>query len=327
MTDTMTSTDMPFAPNKPMGGTELIHANLVQALPELTSQVQIMLSRPEQYTLEDKPRILWLQDLPWDPNSAPLKDPSYRTKFNRLVFCSNWQREQYKLFLGIPYSEGIVIKNGVPRIDAVLPKPKTDGKLKFIYLSTPHRGLAILAEAARALAEERQDWELHVYSSLKIYGRHEQDAMFEPLYQSLQQNPCVVYHGSRPHDEVVTATQSAHVYVYPSIYHESHSMAMLEAMMSGCLVITSSLASLPETCGDWAWMFQFDERPEVMIQRTYSNMKNALLHYDDVDVQNTLRVQSAYYQHFHTFESRIESWRHLLETVIQEGTPVEKLII
>ena len=76
----------------PLGGTELILANLKDALPVLTSQVQIMMSRPENYTFEDKPRILWLQDLPQDPASAVLRDKSYRTKFNHIVFASHWRQ-------------------------------------------------------------------------------------------------------------------------------------------------------------------------------------------------------------------------------------------
>lgn len=319
--------DTPFGPNKPMGGTELIHAKLVGALPELTSQVQIMLSRPEHYELENKPRILWLQDLPWDPSSAPLKDPSYRTRFNRLVFVSHWQQQQYAQVLGIPYREGTVIKNAVPYRESVLPKRKPDGKLRFIYTSTPHRGLAILAAAADALLEERQDWELHVYSSFKIYGRDEQDKLYEPLYTKLQENPCVVYHGSQPQSVVRDALDIAHVHVYPSIYPETSCMAVQEALMAGCLSITSNFGALPETCAEWSWMFSYDDRPEVMAQRTYSHMKSALQHYDDAHVQDTLKIQSAYYQHFYSFETRIDMWRQLLTAVIKEGTPVEKLII
>src|SRR5690606_20347588 len=245
------------APGKPLGGTELIYNNLCRALPELTKQVQIILSRPEQYALEDKPRILWLQDLPEDPASAPLRDKSYRTRFNRIVFVSFWQQQQYQRVLGIPFHEGIVIKNAVPLMQPNWDEKKRccerdhdyDGKcdrhqkpkLRFIYTSTPHRGLAVLAAAAEKLAEERQDWELHVYSSLKIYGWHDADQQFQPLYDKLKQNPCVVYHGTQPNATVRRALQNAHVFVYPSIYPETSCMAIQEAMMAGCLTITTSL--------------------------------------------------------------------------------------
>lgn len=206
----------------PMGGTELLLSFLTDALPALTARVQIICSRPEQAVLDPaRPRLLWLHDLPHDPASAPLKDRAYRAQFNALVFVSHWQQAQYHHVLGIPYSEGIVIRNGVPRLTPVLPKPDADGQLTFIYTSTPARGLALLAAAAEALARERQDWVLHVYSSLRLYGWHEADRRFEPLYDALRANPCVQYHGVRPNAEVRDALRRAHVWVYPSVYAEN----------------------------------------------------------------------------------------------------------
>lgn len=316
-----------------MGGTELILANLKKALPDLTDQVQIIMSRPESVKLEDKPRVLWLQDLPQDPASAKLQDKVYRTNFNRIVFASYWQQQQYNIFLGIPYGEGVVIKNGVPTMAPKLPKVAGDGpgglrtKLKFLYTSTPHRGLNVLCAAAEALAKERQDWELHVYSSLNIYGWHEQDKQMQPLYDRLKDNPCVVYHGSQPNDVVRQACLDSHVFVYPSIYQETSCMAIQEAMMAGCLAITSSLGALIETCGEWAWMLPFSEDPVRLANYTLDAMRRALDSYDTELVQNVLRLQSHYFQSFYSFEGRLPRWKQLLETVIQEGVPQARFVI
>lgn len=308
------------------GGTELLHSFLYNALPDLCDQVQIILSRPEQVELLDKPRILWCHDLPQDPAIQQLRDPSYRTRFNRIVFVSHWQQQQFNLILGVPFSEGVVIKNGVPYRPMTFPKVRGE-KLQFIYTSTPHRGLAVLAGAADALAQERQDWELHVYSSLNLYGWTEQDKQFEPLYDRLRQNPCVVYHGTESNAVVRDAVDKAHVMVYPSLYPETSCLSIQEALMAGCLTITTNFGALPETCGEWAWMFSYDERPEVMAQRTYHHMVHALNIYDHKDVQQTLQIQSIYFQQFYSFERRVDPWRHLLETVIPEGAPVERLVI
>ncbi len=262
--------------NPARGGTELILDNLKKALPELCEQVQIICSRPEQTPLENKPRILWLQDLPQDPASKCLADAGYRKNFNKIVFVSHWQQQQYQMALRLPFHEGVVIKNAVPRLVPTLPKPRVDGKLRFLYTSTPHRGLAILAAAADKLKDERQDWELHIYSSLKTYGWDEADKQFEGLYDILRKNPCVTYHGSQPNDIVRQACLDAHVFVYPSIYAETSCMAIQEAMMAGCLAITTNFGALPETCAEWAWMFPIDEQAEVLCQRTHLNMRMAL---------------------------------------------------
>jgi len=312
----------------PMGGTELILANLKAALPELTEQVQIICSRPEQYTLDpDKPKVLWLQDLPQDPASQVLRDEGYRKQFNRIVFVSHWQQQMYNLFLGIPYSHGTVIKNAVPQFAAQFPKPKPDGKLQFIYTSTPHRGLAVLAAAADKLAKERQDWELHVYSSFNIYGWHEHDKQFQPLYEALQKNPCVVYHGSKPNAEVREALKQAHVFAYPSIYAETSCMAAQEAMMAGCLAITSNFGALPETCAEWAWYIQYTEDPSMMAMQTHQQMNRALKLYDNKYVQDILQVQADYYTQFWSFESRIPVWKAMLEQCVIEGPTVEMFVI
>jgi UDP-glucose:(glucosyl)LPS alpha-1,2-glucosyltransferase len=325
------------------GGTELILANLKQAFPELVDQVQIICSRPQGVPLEDKPRILWLQDLPQDPASQCLSDPGFRSKFNRLVFVSHWQQQQYNMALRIPFHDGVVIKNAVPRLAPSFPKPRiypmptgveavddttgNPGKLRFLYTSTPHRGLAIVAAAADALAKERQDWELHVWSSLKTYGWDDADKQFEPLYDSLRKNPCVTYHGSGTNAEVRQACLDAHIFVYPSIYAETSCMSIQEAMMAGCLAITTNFGCLPETCAEWAIMFPIDEQAEVICQRTHLFMRHALDIYDDEATQRSLEQQSNYFQKFWAFEGRLSSWKMLLETVIAEGPKKEMLVI
>jgi UDP-glucose:(glucosyl)LPS alpha-1,2-glucosyltransferase len=312
---------------KPRGGTELILANLQAALPELTSQVQIIMSRPEQVELEDKPRILWLQDLPQDPASQCLRDPSYRTRFNAIVFASHWQQQMYNAYLGIPYDEGHVIRNGVPWMQPTFPKARVDGKLQFLYTSTPHRGLALLAAAADVLAKQRQDWTLHVYSSFNIYGWKGADDQYAPVYEQLRNNPCVVYHGTQPNSVVRQAALDAHVFVYPSIYVETSCMAIQEAMMAGCLAITTGLGALIETCGSWAWMMPYTEHHEKLASTTYELMNAALDTYDRPGFTGQLEAQSAYFQNFYSFESRLPQWRMLLERVIAQGAPEEKFIV
>lgn len=308
------------------GGTELLYSYLYNALPSLCDKVQIILSRPEQVELLDKPRVLWIHDLPQDPAIQRLQDPSYRSKFNAIVFVSHWQQQMFAMHLQVPFKDGIVIKNGVPR-RPMRRAPRAAGeKLKFIYTSTPHRGLGILAGAAAALAKVRQDWELHVYSSMNIYGRGEEDKQFEPLYNALRENPCVVYHGTVANAVVRDAVEQSHVMVYPSIYPETSCMALQEALMAGCLCITSNYGALPETCAEWAWMFQYDERPEILAQRTYLNMAHAIENFDNEKIQSTLQVQSTYYQNFYAFEARVPLWQDLLTRVAEQGAPVEKMV-
>lgn len=323
-----------FQPGVPMGGSELILANLRRALPDVfpefddptQDKVQMVVSRPQQYELDpNRPKILWLQDLPVDPASQCLRDQVYRSQFNRIVCVSYWQQQQYNAVLGIPFGEMTVIKNAVPLLVPTFPKSRFNGKLRFIYTSTPHRGLALLAAAAEQLVTERQDWELHVYSSMNIYGWHAADAQYEPIYDRLRANPCVEYFGSQPNTTIRNAVKEAHIFAYPSIYMETSCMAIQEAMMAGCLAITTSLGALPETCAEWAWMFAVHEQPEVMATHMLEYMRYALDHYEDAPIQDALQMQSIYYQKFWSFESRQGLWDALLANALQEGPKQETI--
>jgi UDP-glucose:(glucosyl)LPS alpha-1,2-glucosyltransferase len=319
----------------PMGGSEIIRDNLRRALPDIfpvfddpsQDKVQVIVSRPQQVELDTKrPKLLWLQDLPADPNSHCLADPTFRSQFNRIVCVSHWQMQQYSAVLRIPMADMTVIKNAVPRITPTMPKERGE-KLKFIYTSTPHRGLAVLAAVAEKLKDERQDWQLDVYSSFNIYGWHDADKQWEPLYDQLRKNPCVNYHGSQSNAIVRQAVQDAHVFVYPSIYMETSCMALQEAMMAGCLAITTNLGALPETGCEFAWIFPIHESAEVIAERTHASMVKALTKYDQPSTQQILELQSMYYQNFYAFENRIPVWEATLNACIAEGSKQEMLII
>ena len=68
--------------------------------------------------------------------------------------------------------------------------------LKVAYTSTPFRGLAVLLEAWEQAAP--RDAELHIWSSLKLYGPGADDAPYAALYARAGSLPNVHYHGLLP---------------------------------------------------------------------------------------------------------------------------------
>jgi hypothetical protein len=74
-------------------------------------------------------------------------------------------------------------------------------------------------------------------------------------------------------------------------------------------------------------MFPFSENRDQMATNTYNLMVAALDKYHEPYIQQALQMQSAYFQNFWSFESRSPQWKFLLESVIAEGPPQEKLVI
>jgi hypothetical protein len=108
------------------------------------------------------PNILWCHDLAEDPENKVLRDGGWE-KFDHFVFVSNWQRDQYIVRFGIPYSKCSVIYNAVEKQYA--PKEKDMSTIRFVYHTTPHRGLELLVPIFDALSKEFDNIHLDVYSS------------------------------------------------------------------------------------------------------------------------------------------------------------------
>ena len=108
------------------------------------------------------------------------------------------------------------------------------------------------------MEDARNDFEVDVYSSFKLYGRDEQDNLpeFQDLYGRLNELKSVNYHGSVSNDVIRKALEDTHILSYPSTYRETSCLVAIEAMAAGCLAVVPNYAALPETCKDFAKMYQ-----------------------------------------------------------------------
>jgi len=295
-----------------MGGTELMKYGLYDRLPEnLRDKAQIICSRVRDID-PDRPSILWLHDLPEDPEAQRLADPEFRKQFAKLVFVSHWQQERFYHRLGVPYQDGIVLKNAIEPIDRH-EKPKD--KIRLIYHTTPHRGLDILVAAFAKLYEERQDIELDVFSSFKIYGWAERDKPYEDLFNFCREHPGINYHGSVDNATVRDALTKAHLFTYPSNWAETSCIAAIEAMAAGCLTVCPAYAALPETCANFAWMYGWHPDKQTHANIFTGILKHAIENLNKPDIQDLLDLQRVYFNTFYNWKGRTQEWIGLLEAI------------
>ena len=140
--------------------------------PELTEHFQVICSRIRKIE-EDKIRVYWVHDLPQDPETNHLRDPNSRDRFHKIVFCGNWQYNQYVNLLGVPQNESCVTLDTPIEPINYVEKPKDE--IRLIYTSTPQRGLAILVPVFIELSKKYPNLRLDVFSSFSIYGWNEAD--------------------------------------------------------------------------------------------------------------------------------------------------------
>ena len=244
---------------KANGGTEIAKRKLASIIaPELLENFQIICSRHREFDME-KIRVFWAHDLAEDPESNKFKEDSFKNKFHKYVFISNWQMQRYQLIHGLPHDDkSIVLESGIePAPTSCLDKPKD--KIRLVYTSTPQRGLDILIPVFEKLCEIHEDIHLDIFSSFKIYGWDEADAQFEPLYDKIRNHPQMTYHGFVPNDQLKNHLNSAHIFAYPCTWIETSCRAMLESMSAGLVCVHPNNGALPETSGGLNIMYNYDE--------------------------------------------------------------------
>lgn len=255
------------------GGTEMMRERLVNNVDaEALSNVAIHLSRPRE-VYEDVPNILWCHDLAEDPENKILLDGGWE-KFDHFVFVSAWQRDQYVLRFGIPYSRCSVILNSVEK--QYSPKQKDMSTIRFVYHTTPHRGLELLVPIFDALSQEFDNIHLDVYSSFSIYGWESRDVPYSGLFKRIEAHPNMTYHGVKSNEEVLKALDDSHIFLYPNIWKETSCIALIEAIKSQVLCIHPNYGALPETGSNATIMYDFNEDPQVHANYAYAVTKQVL---------------------------------------------------
>lgn len=303
------------------GGTELMRIGL-EARSELarSEEFQIIPSRVRELK-EDKIRVLWLHDLPGDPESEHLHNGGHE-KFHVIVCVSNWQMQQYASYYRIPWSKFIVIENAIQPIPSSLINKPTD-KIKIIYHTTPHRGLELVVPVFELLAEKYDNIELDVFSSFNIYGWPGRDEPYREIFDRCINHPRIHYHGTVPNEQVREALGKAHIFAYPSIWAETSCISLMEAMSAECICLHPNYAALYETAGGTTFMYQFHEDPNAHAQIFMSNLDNIISKVDHAALKRLTTLQSGYANLRYTWDRIVPVWEDLLRSLLERFPNVE----
>jgi len=296
------------------GGTEMMRGRLLNYVnKDLLDKVAIHFSRPREL-YKDVPNILYCHDLVGDPENKILKDGGWE-KFDHIVFVSHWQRDQYIMVFGIPYSKCSVIPNAI-ELEYSFEEKQTD-KIRFIYHTTPHRGLQLVYPIFDALSREFDNIHLDVFSSFKIYGWEQRDEKYKDLFDRIKSHPNMTYHGSKPNEVVLKALKESHVFLFPSIWMETSCIAMIEAIRSGCVVIHPSYGALPETSNGTTVMYDYNEDHQTHAATCYTITRNILLNQkQNKNLFNQITANTAFELPYNSISNFTASWDSILTRVL-----------
>ena len=296
-----------------LGGTEQMKYRLQEKIDSnLLDNFQIICSRVREMDKNLIP-LYWLHDLPDDPESQHLDNGGY-TKFEKLVFVSNWQMQAYINRYSIPWYKSVVLKNAIEPLDRCV---KENDTIRFIYHTTPHRGLNLLVPTFAKLAEKYNNIQLDVFSSFEIYGWKERDEPYKQLFDFCKEHPQINYYGYQPNHVVREALLKAHIFAYPSVWLETSCIALIEAMSAGCLCIHPNYGALYETASNLTWMYQYVQDPRDHMNVLYYNLEKAIQHVQSDIVQQQLKYTKQYIDTVYSWENRIHEWNTLLTDILR----------
>lgn len=301
------------------GGTEQCARLLEKELGAELDDFWIVPSRVRELK-EDKFRIYWLHDLPWDPETNHLTTQDSRDRFQRLVFCGNWQRAMYQGVLGVPMDEqSIVIETPIEPIDVDwAAKGHDDGKIHLVYTSTPQRGLDILVAVFVELAKTHKNIHLDVFSSFKIYGFDNADAQFEEVFKVCREHPDITYHGAQPNDVVREHLKKSHIFAYPSTWLECNSRSLIEAMSAGLLCVHADYGGLADTAGGLTRIYPYHQDKQRHAQVFHQMLEQAILDLNTDVTQAGLRFTKTYADVRYNKDRIMAQWRAALHNIRME---------
>jgi len=301
--------------DKPMGGTEIMYEELMRRLPQ-DYKDQISIFNYPAYADFSKPTVYWNQ-LSYDQKAVEfLKDPANIEKIDKFVFVSHWQAEMFRKLYNIPGYKTRVLKNACIGVEQRQPGKRD--KVRLCYISTPWRGLDVLLKAWKLL--DRENIELHVFSSTKIYGKDfaiSAAGEYEELFDQCRNTPGIVYRGFSTNESLRKELHTFDILAYPNTFEETSCIAVIEALSAGLRVVTSNLGALPETTEGWARMYPYRMDKEYHSYEFGSVLREEIEKIRTGELDSQLELQKQVYAPRWSWDERIKEWTDFLNTLSQ----------
>ena len=84
-------------------------------------------------------------------------------------------------------------------------------------------------------------------------------------------------------------------------------------MAAGCKAVVTNYGALPETCGEFANMIEFDSGVLNLIHRYADLLNTTLDNYKNNVYKEELEMQKQYYNNYYSWNTRIKEWENFLE--------------
>ena len=231
------------------------------------------------------PLVLWTQHAVDQPAMQPLLKDEVRRGWDAIVCVSRWHRHSTIGHYGLDPARVVALHNAIAPCFEGLFSSRVElarakgSRLILSYTSTPFRGLNVLIPVFSLVRQEFPDAELEVFSSMQVYQQAEEGDAYAQIYRACHRTPGILYLGSVSQPRLAEELKAASILAYPNTFAETSCIAVMEAMASGLMIVTTELGALPETTMGFAAMVPPADSPagiEDFARRYLDRIKGVL---------------------------------------------------
>lgn len=197
-------------------------------------------------------KILWLQDAAYEDLT-----PEIAAEYEKVVVLTEWHREHFVKKYALPRESMQVIGNFILPEHFVLDEAQRPARKphRFVYASSPDRGLGRLLEIWPRILDVFPDAELAIFYGWKGCEKLatadpewiRQYRKIRSLWEVKKFMPGIIECGRVNHAALAREFMQASAWLYPTDFHETGCLTAIKARAAGCVPVCTPLAALAET--------------------------------------------------------------------------------
>ena len=208
-------------------------------------------------------KVLWLQDAHYED-----LNPQTAALYRKIVVVSEWHKAVMHRNHGVPLAKMTSIENFIlPEHFAQKPARVPH---RFIYSSSPDRGLITLLKMWPDILARFPDAQLHIFygweGCMKLGAVHpawtERYRAIRDQYLVLRLQKGIHERGRVNHVTLAQEMMMSDAWAYPTGFSETHCCTAVKMRAAGCVPVTTPLAALPESAA--SHLTQFVVQPDLL---------------------------------------------------------------
>lgn len=184
---------------------------------------------------------------------------------DKVLSLSPFHRDFLASSQGVPRDRILLTRNGIaPEKWAQIPQ-KTKNPNKFVYASSPDRGLDRVMHILDIVRQTHPGVELHVYYGLENLYKYGQQELADKLKRMIADRPWVKYRGFTEQKQMYEECQDAVVWCHPNDFIETFQITGLEMIQNGVYPITRRWGAVRDTLAEaekhgWCRLLDIDSK-------------------------------------------------------------------